>query len=85
MIKSFFLIIVRKKLSGRAAPCQGVGREFESRLPLQHPIMRRGRYSNRIEFHMLEWKSGQFRLPHQILADWRSISVCRTMEYTFDK
>lgn len=26
---------VRKWLSGRASPCQGEGREFESRLPLQ--------------------------------------------------
>ena len=25
----------RKWLSGRASPCQGEGREFESRLPLQ--------------------------------------------------
>src|ERR1700680_2666932 len=27
-------ISVRKKVSGRASPCQGEGREFESRLPL---------------------------------------------------
>ena len=26
---------MRKWLSGRASPCQGEGREFESRLPLQ--------------------------------------------------
>ena len=26
--------IMRKWLSGRASPCQGEGREFESRLPL---------------------------------------------------
>ena len=28
--------IVRKWLRGRASPCQGEGREFESRLPLQY-------------------------------------------------
>ena len=28
-------LTVRKWLSGRASPCQGEGREFESRLPLQ--------------------------------------------------
>ena len=27
---------MRKWLSGRASPCQGEGREFESRLPLQY-------------------------------------------------
>ena len=29
-------IFMRKWLRGRASPCQGEGREFESRLPLQH-------------------------------------------------
>ncbi len=32
----------RKWLSGRASPCQGEGREFESRLPLQHTQARDG-------------------------------------------
>lgn len=30
-----FDVSLRKWLSGRASPCQGEGREFESRLPLQ--------------------------------------------------
>ncbi len=30
-----FQFYMRKWLSGRASPCQGEGREFESRLPLQ--------------------------------------------------
>ena len=29
-----FLVQLRKWLSGRASPCQGEGREFESRFPL---------------------------------------------------
>ena len=33
-IPSYGTIIMRKWLSGRASPCQGEGREFESRLPL---------------------------------------------------
>ena len=36
---------MRKWLSGRASPCQGEGREFESRLPLQGDVakwIRRG-------------------------------------------
>jgi hypothetical protein len=32
----------RKWLSGRAPPCQGGGREFESRLPLHFYFWRRG-------------------------------------------
>jgi hypothetical protein len=32
---------MRKWLSGRASPCQGEGRGFESRLPLQHDPRRR--------------------------------------------
>ena len=31
---SFPILAMRKWLSGRASPCQGEGREFESRLPL---------------------------------------------------
>ena len=31
----------RKWLSGRASPCQGEGRGFESHLPLQSPLFRR--------------------------------------------
>ena len=33
---SAYLHHTRKWLSGRASPCQGEGREFESRLPLQY-------------------------------------------------
>ena len=32
-------IIVRKWLSGRASPCQGEGRGFESRLPLHFHVL----------------------------------------------
>ena len=35
LIISYQLYNMRKWLSGRASPCQGEGREFESRLPLQ--------------------------------------------------
>ncbi len=35
----------RKWLSGRASPCQGEGRGFKSRLPLQH-------HTSRIRFHV---------------------------------
>ena len=31
-----FILIMRKWLSGRASPCQGEGRGFDSRLPLQY-------------------------------------------------
>ena len=34
MLKMAFIISMREWLSGRALPCQGKGREFESRLPL---------------------------------------------------
>ena len=33
--KLYSMIIMREWLSGRASPCQGERREFESRLPLQ--------------------------------------------------
>lgn len=35
-----FDVSLRKWLSGRASPCQGEGREFESRLPLQNFVSR---------------------------------------------
>ncbi len=35
-------ILKRKWLSGRASPCQGEGREFESRLPLHLDMSRSG-------------------------------------------
>ncbi len=35
-------LVLRKWLSGRASPCQGEGREFESRLPL-HTLEGRGK------------------------------------------
>ena len=32
------MVVLRKWLRGRASPCQGEGRGFESRLPLQHAL-----------------------------------------------
>ena len=37
------IIFVRKWLRGRASPCQGEGREFESRLPLHFLLFRKYR------------------------------------------
>ncbi len=54
----FWALYMREWLSGRASPCQGEGREFESRLALFVSIRHRSNFIGSGYF-MREWLSGR--------------------------
>ena len=66
---------MREWLSGRASPCQGERREFESRLPLHFLLFRKYRFT-------IFWESQQKHHEKCLLYSWQA-SVQRNPQFRF--